>query len=110
MFTYILKYKYPCFVATVLEEEVKKKIANLRTTYSRERTKTRKRKSGDGVADVYEPKWIHFKSLQFLDDFVIAKRTISNLTVSAHLHALTWILIIIIMFNSTVHNVSNNNV
>ena len=94
----ILKYKYPCFVVTVLEE-VKKKVANLRTTYSRERTKTRKRKSGDGVADVYEPKWVHFKSLQFLDDFVVAKRTISNLTVSAHrTSSCINMVIIIIMF------------
>ena len=65
---------------------MKKKIANLCTTYSQERTKTRKRKTGDGVADVYESKWVHFKSLRFLDDFVVAKRTISNVTVSTHLH------------------------
>ena len=62
--------------------EIDKKIKNLRTQYIREKGKRRKRKSGDGVKDVYEPKWAYFKSLQFLDDFVVAKQSQSNLQVT----------------------------
>ena len=35
-------------------------------------------KSGDGVDDVYTPKWIHFHWLHFLDDFIVAKKSRSN--------------------------------
>ena len=53
----------------------------MRTQYIREKGKIRRRKSGQGVEDVYEPKWIYFKSIEFLDDFVVAKPSQSNLKV-----------------------------
>ena len=34
----------------------------------------RKRKSGDGLDDVYICKWQHFDKLKFLDDFISAKQ------------------------------------
>ena len=61
-----------------LDDEVKKKIASIRTNYTRERGKV-KSKSGDGAEDVYVPKWVHFKRFSFLDDFITAKQSISNL-------------------------------
>ena len=63
-------------------DEVEKKIKNMRTQYTREREKKRKSKTGQGADDVYEPKWIYFKSLQFLDDFVTARQGQSNLQVT----------------------------
>ena len=52
-------------------DEVQKKIKSLQTQYT---------KSGDGADDVYmyTSKWIHFPQLQFLEDFVTAKKTVSN--------------------------------
>ena len=38
----------------------------------------KKRKSGDGADANYTSKWIHFQQLEFLDDFVTAKKTVSN--------------------------------
>ena len=40
-----------------------------------------KRKSGDGLKDVYVSKRPHFDKLQFLVDFVTAKRSVSNFKV-----------------------------
>ena len=62
----------------LLDDEVNKKLKSVRTIYTRERMKV-KDKSGDGVDDVYVPKWIFFERLRFLDDFVTAKQSISNL-------------------------------
>ena len=62
--------------------EIDKKIKNIRTQYIRERGRRRKSKSGQGVKDVYEPKWAYFKSLQLLDDFVVGKQSHSNLQVT----------------------------
>ena len=41
-----------------------------------------KEKSGDGVEDVYVPKWVFFPKLEFLGDFVTARPSTSNLQVS----------------------------
>ena len=59
--------------------DVDKKIRNIRTIYSRESANKRDKKSGDGADDVYKPKWIHFKNLKFLDEFVTQKSSRSNL-------------------------------
>ena len=61
--------------------EVDKKIRNFRTQYSREKAKTKVTKSGDGADDVYEPKWVYILYLKFLDEFVTAKSSRSNLQV-----------------------------
>jgi hypothetical protein len=61
-------------------DDITKKWKNIRTIYSRERAKI-KDKSGDGVDDVYVPKWVFFKKLEFLRDFVSARTSISNLQV-----------------------------
>ena len=45
------------------------------------KTKKKKQKSGKGADDVTEPKWVYFKRLQFLDDFITAKNSRSNLQV-----------------------------
>ena len=70
-----LKMYSLCFY---IVEEIQKKIKSLRTQYTRERQKVKKRKSGDGADAIYTSKWIHFQQLQFLDDFVAAKKTVSN--------------------------------
>ena len=62
-------------------EEVKKKLTNIRTQYTREKTKTRKRKTGQGAAEIYTSKWQHFQRLYFLDDYVTPKSSHSNLEV-----------------------------
>ena len=41
-----------------------------------------KEKSGDGLEDVYVPKWVLFPKLEFLSDFVTARPSTSNLQVS----------------------------
>ena len=64
-----------------VDTEVTKKIRNMRTQYSRERQKFKKRPTGTGTDDVYKPKWPHFDQLKFLDDFITPKKTISNLEV-----------------------------
>ena len=59
-------------------DEVQKKIKSIRTQYGRERQKASKRKSGDGLDDIYISKWLHFEKLKFLDDFIMAKQSVSN--------------------------------
>ena len=61
---------------------MKAKLKSLRTVFTRERKKTKKRKTGQGVDEVYVSKFPHFERLQFLDDFVGAKNSISNIQVS----------------------------
>lgn len=58
----------------ILDEDVTKKLKNIRTQYVRERQKATKRKTGEGIDDVYVCKWPHYEYLKFLDDFVTPKR------------------------------------
>ena len=58
-----------------------KKIKSIRTQYTRECQKFKKRSTGTGTNEVHKPKWVHFDKLQFLDDFITSKSTISNLKV-----------------------------
>ena len=67
-------------------KEVDKKIWNIRTQYTREKGKMRKSKSGDGADDIYISKWQHYKQLSFLDAFVTAKSSRSNLQVNLKLN------------------------
>ncbi len=60
---------------------VEKKWRSLRTQYSRERAKMKKRKSGDGLDDVYETTWQYYNQLLFVDDYVSPKESHSNLKV-----------------------------
>ena len=50
-----------------------------RTQYAREKQKIAKIKTGTGVDDMYHSKY--FRQLQFLDGFITAKGTMSNLKV-----------------------------
>ena len=68
-------------------EEVQKKIKGIRVQYTRERQKTRKRKSGDGADDMYTSKWVHFHRLRFLDDFITAKQSVSNYRKVQYIHS-----------------------
>ena len=63
--------------------DVTKKIKNIRTQYQREKRKSQQRKSGQGTDDVYVPTWPHFPRLKFLNEFLTAKQTTSNLKVKA---------------------------
>ena len=42
----------------------------------------KKRKTETGVDDVYVTRWLHYKQLEFLEDYVTLKTTQSNLEVS----------------------------
>lgn len=61
--------------------DVKAKLKSVRTIYTRERKKTKTRKTGQGLDEVYVSKFPHFDKLHFLDDYVVAKSSISNLKV-----------------------------
>ena len=64
-----------------LVKEVEKKLRAIRVQYVCEKQKSRKRKTGDGLEDVYISKWIHFKQLEFLNDHITPKNnTLSNFT------------------------------
>ena len=75
-----------CCNFLVTAPDVKTKLKSIRTVYTRERKKTRKRKTGQGLDEVYVSKYPHFDRLRFLDDFVGAKSSISNLKVSLKFH------------------------
>ena len=60
--------------------EVKAKIKSVRAQYTREKQKSTKMKTGTGVDEAYVSKWPHLEQLKFLDDFIVAKKSISNLT------------------------------
>eukprot|EP00731_Ephydatia_muelleri_P036605 Em0288g4a len=64
------------------ECEVKAKIKSIRAQYTREKQKSSKVKTGTGTDEVYVSKWPHLEQLKFLDDFIIAKKSISNLSVN----------------------------
>ena len=64
-----------------LVKEVEKKLRSIQVQYVREKQKSRKRKTGDGLEDVYISKWIHFKQLEFLNDHITPKNNTSNLQV-----------------------------
>ena len=75
-----LLYKY--FLPYLLIEcEVKAKIKSIRAQYTREKQKSSKVKTGTGTDEVYVLKWPHLEQLKFLDDFIITKKSISNLSV-----------------------------
>eukprot|EP00731_Ephydatia_muelleri_P014914 Em0008g634a len=64
------------------ECEVKAKIKSIRAQYTREKQKSSKVKTGTGTDEVYVLKWPHLEQLKFLDDFIITKKSISNLSVN----------------------------
>ena len=62
------------------EKDIKATIKSLRDTYSREKSKKKKRKTGTGADEVPKSTWKYFEELRFLDDFVIPKSSVSNFT------------------------------
>ena len=72
----------PYFILILSETEINKKLRSVRTQFSREFAKVKKRKTGTGIDEVYISKWTHFEKLMFLKDFVIPKSSTSNLEVS----------------------------
>ncbi|KAL5491422.1 hypothetical protein EMCRGX_G016706 [Ephydatia muelleri] len=54
---------------------------SIRAQYTREKQKSSKVKTGTGTDEVYVLKWPHLEQLKFLDDFIITKKSISNLSV-----------------------------
>lgn len=78
-YTYTAVYidEFDLFIIVV--EEVMKKVKCIRSQYSREKHKDRVRRNRSvGVDDVYNSRWLHFDSLSFLDDYLIAKRNVPN--------------------------------
>ena len=76
----------PYFILILSETEINKKLRSVRTQFSREFAKVKKRKTGTGTVEVYISKWTHFEKLMFLKDFVIPKSSTSNLEVSIKVH------------------------
>ena len=76
-------YIIPCLFYNITEDDVTKKIKNIRSQYGRERQKVvrTKKKTGTGLDEIYIPKWSHFDRLRFLDDFLLAKTTVTNIEV-----------------------------
>ena len=70
----------------IIEDEVMKKLKNLRTQYTREKQKMKKRKTGQGADEVYQCKWSYYAKLQFLDDFAMPQKGVSNMEVSLSLN------------------------
>ena len=62
--------------------QIKTKLKYLRTQYTREKQKIKKRPTGTGTDDLYVSKWPFYTRLRFLDDSVEAKPGTSNLDVS----------------------------
>ena len=58
-----------------IDNDVRTKISNLRTYYSKELAKmTESTKSGAGIDDTYESKWPHLRSLSFLRDTICPRK------------------------------------
>lgn len=65
----------------ITEEDVKKKINILRTTFKRENNKVKKSMvSGSGTDEVYVPSLWHYKELEFLQDQMEEESGISSIT------------------------------
>ena len=57
-------------------------MAKLENTVYKRKKKDEKRKTGTGVDDVCVTRWLHYKRLEFLQDYVTPKTMQSNLEVS----------------------------
>jgi len=69
-------------IATTFEttvEEITRKIHNLRNQFNSEFKKTTKKKSGQGLDELYTSKWPYFKSLLFLQKGLICRSTTGNI-------------------------------
>ena len=67
-------------IPLILVDDIKAKLNSLRSQYNRERGKCYT-KSGAGreEADKNKIQWVHFESMRFLNDFILAKPTKSNI-------------------------------
>ncbi|KAL5510402.1 hypothetical protein EMCRGX_G005940 [Ephydatia muelleri] len=71
--------------------DIKKDHSDLDSAqYTREKQKSSKVKTGTGTDEVYVSKWPHLEQLKFLDDFIIAKKSISNLLVTCRKDSPVW--------------------
>ena len=69
-------------------KEISRKIHNLRSQYTNERTKQRKRAESGAAGTASQKKWQHFDSLDFLRDTTETRLSKSNITnVSFPLHS-----------------------
>ena len=62
-------------------EEIKNKIAGLRTQLGREMAKVKAKKSGQSTSENYKPVWLHWEKLQFLIPVMQAGKSKDNLHV-----------------------------
>ncbi|XP_032832877.2 uncharacterized protein LOC116955721 [Petromyzon marinus] len=67
------------------EDEVSRKIRNLRTVYSKKKREGKSRLGGDTGCDASRQTWWLLPRLEFLDDFVCPKKTVSNVSSSSSL-------------------------
>ena len=67
------------FSHKISAKEVEKKLKSIRSQYNREKQKTKKRKTGQGLDEVYVSKWAHFGRLKFLDEYLSPRSSQSNL-------------------------------
>ncbi|KAL1463873.1 hypothetical protein MTO96_043166 [Rhipicephalus appendiculatus] len=57
--------------------QLRNKFSNLRTQFTREKRKIRQ-KSGAGPDDIYQPRWVHFERLLFLNGSCVSLHSISD--------------------------------
>ena len=99
----------------ITAEQVKKKLDNLRTQYTRERAKGRNIKSGSGAGAVPVSKWWLLPKLSFLDSFVVSRKTVSNINNKVQymsqdkspLLQMVLLLICVFLYRSSLHCVGN---
>ena len=69
------------FFQFLVELEIKDKLRGLRTQYTREKQKIGKPRTGTGADEIVVSKWNLFPRLHFLEEHILPKTTISNLSV-----------------------------
>lgn len=79
--------------------EISRKLHNLRTQFNNELRKSRKRKSGQGVDEIYTSKWEFFEALQFMRSSSKCTETQSNIvSIIFYCHVKTFTFDIYILF------------
>lgn len=69
------------------EEEIKKKVKNLRCAYVAEKKKVEtSKKSGSSAEDIYHPHLYYYNEMSFLDSAVMFRKTTSNMETVSKVH------------------------
>ena len=65
----------------VSTKQISNKLSSLKVYFCKERSKIKNsRKSGSGTEDIYKTRWKFYSELQFLDEFITPRQTVSTFT------------------------------